>query len=373
MVRKTGAADLEAMNPEDSAFDSVYPFEALLAGSKRTSDGQLKAPSAVSIRRGCTKVLSVVVNVVEGKIPVATELDCADTMPPQGNSSESHVCERVIPDIEQVALYFDNLMITKSPNEYYAEKIIRDMNMPGSAEYHNVLDGFFLHMQEISANGGHATPQSDELTSKLVRCLLAAYEQVSEGGEIRVWNLLEGIAQNANKSEYARYHAALRDLYLHIRQNAANAGIEAAQVDDVITSKLVHDFLAAYEQISHGGSTTVWQILENAVHDIRSLNSDQQSPPAGEFANFGYDPSQSTAPTGGFDELVVCDSVMYESTPMVLGGGNTVHSVDQVLPTQNKTPKTSVPASAQSLPHGQPSTNLFALRHYAHSAADPSR
>ncbi|KAH7318971.1 hypothetical protein BKA65DRAFT_569101 [Rhexocercosporidium sp. MPI-PUGE-AT-0058] len=425
----TDPADPESMNL-DLSLDSAYRCGERLAGSKRTYNDQLKAPTATfSIRRKGTRIRSVlprICSVVPRIVPPILDI-------PEGhnkivsepvthcNTSDSYGCERGIPIIEQVASYFNNLMITKSPNDYYAEvhqiflqiqknaeqrcgdpsqtdelawklvwcllnayelvssgggtrtwatleKIFRNLSIPGTAEYHSVLDNFFLHMQEISANGGHATPQSDHLTFELVRCLLAAYEYFSQGGGTRVWNLLDVLVK-PNTSEYARYHSALQDLYLNIQQNNANQGNGGAQVNDTMTAKLIHDFLVSYEKVSLGGSTRVWQILENAIHNIRLFSVDLPSSSVGAFTSLGYDPNNSMTQTEDFDGNYVNDSTMSESTPMDLGGGDAVILVDQALPTENKTPHTSVSTAVQLLSHQQPPTNFTTPQRNPYGAA----
>ncbi|KAH9207363.1 hypothetical protein DL95DRAFT_468701 [Leptodontidium sp. 2 PMI_412] len=117
--------------------------------------------------------------------------------------------------------------------------------------------------------------------------------------------------------------------------------------------------MLAYEQISPGGSTRVWGLLDGRVQNTIPLRSNEASL-SEDPNNVGRYFSTSAAETECSGGEADNDSVMADFTHMDLGHSDIAASPDEALPPAKlKTPRTSLPASATffnpAVPTGPPS------------------
>ena len=75
------------------------------------------------------------------------------------------------------------------------------------AQYQAALHDTYLHIRHNAANGIGDLNQADELTLRLIQCFLTANEQISPGGETRVWSMLQSVFQNINANASGHLHA----------------------------------------------------------------------------------------------------------------------------------------------------------------------
>ena len=102
--------------------------------------------------------------------------------------------------------------------------------------------------------------------SKLIRCILSAYEEATLGGSLRVWNLLERIIRSGDTTGAVRYLAVLHNFDSLIKDVVAN-GVGEGDHTDGLTSHLIRNLLETYSLVSPGGDLRAWNVSSEPIFE----------------------------------------------------------------------------------------------------------
>ncbi|KAL2060088.1 hypothetical protein VTL71DRAFT_9910 [Oculimacula yallundae] len=256
------------------------------------------------------------------------------------DSAAPHIC---LPNIAQMAAYFNKLAELNNPTQYFTA-------------IYDLMSRLFNHMVQNSPD----SETCDIFATSLIECSIMAYDRCSPGGDRRVWNKLW---RDANTREDAEYMSILQHFNAHINTVVMNGGSVSVEADNM-TAYFIEALLHAYEQASPGGERRTWHILRKKV-DEAILSRAEQQVATGSVAT-GYSENMAMMQTGPIRGNVVSDSAVLLTMPMDLDDLPVTSEAGQAKKTRNILPA----KGARSLPNPSTTTATQALP--AQSQAIPS-